>query len=406
MNQENSVNLEHYTHFVCPLTKLIFAEPVVAADGHIYEEMAIKEWLKENDTSPTTGENMNPRLVKVHPFKALVDKFMEEHPELYEQKFLVKKPYYLFKNEFVNELQNKNFENLKDYTNIIINDYLEIEEHNDDSSDSYESSSIFSDDSVDYFTIITYLAKHCTNYDAIKHVLDNSLDYDMEDEDGYRPIHMVSKYSNPEIIKHLIEKGIDIESCDANGMRPMHYVCQYQNFNDDLVKYMIEKNVDLYAVDQNGYQPLHYLVKCLYNTQSLQHFINKGIDMEVETLSGWRSLHIACRYASDVSYIKFMVDLNVQLDAVLQDEDELEGKTCDNLINENTFLEKKEKQEAVYYYLDKLLHRPDIKEDYLNQNINKNDLNQDVSASQVFESGNDNLIDLDNNQNKLYNSIV
>ena len=296
MNQENNVNLEYY---VCPLTKLIFAEPVVAADGYIYEEMAIKEWLKESYLSPKTGETMNSRLVKVHTFKALVDKFMEEHPELYEQKFLVKKPYYLFKNEFVNELQNKNFGNLKDYTNIMINDYLENVE--DDNDESYESSSIFSDDSVKYFTIITFLAKHCTNYDAIKHVLDNSLDYDMEDEDGFRPIHIISKYSTAKIIKYLIEKDIDIESCDANGMRSMHYICQFQNFNDDLIKYMIEKNVDLYAVDQNGYQPLHYLVKYIYNTDSLQHFINRGIDMEVETLSGWRPLHIICKYASNVS---------------------------------------------------------------------------------------------------------
>ncbi len=394
MSQENSVNLEHY---VCPLTKLIFAEPVVATDGYIYEEMAIKEWLKGNKTSPTTGENMTTKLVKVHTFKSLVDKFMEEHPELYERKFLVKKPYYLFKNEFINELESKNFGNLKDYINIMINDYIEIEEEDDEDNDiSYESSSIFSDDSVEYCTIITFLAKHCTNYDAIKHVLDNSLDYDMEDEDGYRPIHMVSKYSTAKIIKHLIEKDIDIESCDANGMRPMHYICQFQNFREDLVKYMIEKNVDLYAVDQNGYQPLHYLVKCIYNTQSLQHFINRGIDMEVETLSGWRPLHIVCRYTSDVTYIKFMVDLNVKLDAVLQDEDELEGKTCDNLINENTLLGKKEKQEAVYYYLDKLLHRPDIKEDYLNQGI---------SVSEAFESGNGDLIDLDNSQGKLYNSF-
>ena len=91
-----------------------------------------------------------------------------------------------------------------------------------------------------------------------------------------------------------------------------------------------------------------------------------------------------------------MVDLNVKLDAILQDEDELEGKTCDNLINENILLGKKEKQEAVYYYLDKLLHRPDIKDDYLNQS---------VSDTLDSISGNDNLIDLDNNESKLYNSL-
>jgi hypothetical protein len=361
-NKEEYIN---HADFLCPLTKLVFAEPVVAEDGYIYEEMAINRWLDENSTSPTTGEDMGDTTINVIHFKKMVEKYLEAHPEMYEQKFLVKKPYYLFKNDFWTQLQAKNFNNLKDYTNIIINDY----------NDSYDDSSIYSEDEYDdsdtstFFdstTIVSYLAEHCIDNNILKYIIDNSLDYDMEDDDGYRPVHVLCKYSNSEIVKHLIEKDIDLESCDTvNGMRLMHYICQYRNFDSDLVKYVLDKGVDLYAVDKNGFQPLHYLVKYLYNTNSLQHFIDRGIDLEAETISGWKPLHIVCKYGSDTSYIKFVIDLNVKLDSILEDDHDLEGKTCDNLINENDCLSKKEKQEVLYYYLDKLFHQPDIKEDYL-----------------------------------------
>ena len=35
-----------------------FTEPVIAADGYTYEKKAIEEWLKDHDTSPTTGEKL------------------------------------------------------------------------------------------------------------------------------------------------------------------------------------------------------------------------------------------------------------------------------------------------------------------------------------------------------------
>jgi len=42
----------------CPLTGLIFCEPVLAEDGHFYELMSIKNYLIKNDTSPNTKEKM------------------------------------------------------------------------------------------------------------------------------------------------------------------------------------------------------------------------------------------------------------------------------------------------------------------------------------------------------------
>jgi U-box domain len=49
----------------CPLTSTKgfvvlqeFKEPVVAADGHTYERVAIEEWLRRKTFSPCTNEEM------------------------------------------------------------------------------------------------------------------------------------------------------------------------------------------------------------------------------------------------------------------------------------------------------------------------------------------------------------
>lgn len=43
--------------FVCPLSKELFKDPVVAADGHTYERAHIEDWLhkQHKSSSPCTG---------------------------------------------------------------------------------------------------------------------------------------------------------------------------------------------------------------------------------------------------------------------------------------------------------------------------------------------------------------
>ncbi|CAD7700576.1 unnamed protein product [Ostreobium quekettii] len=45
--------------FLCPITKGIMRDPVVAADGHTYERAAIAEWLEAGRASPVAGEPFN-----------------------------------------------------------------------------------------------------------------------------------------------------------------------------------------------------------------------------------------------------------------------------------------------------------------------------------------------------------
>lgn len=49
--------------YCCPITRQLMREPVVACDGHTYEQRAIEEWLSQKHVSPMTGERMNDHTV-------------------------------------------------------------------------------------------------------------------------------------------------------------------------------------------------------------------------------------------------------------------------------------------------------------------------------------------------------
>ena len=45
--------------FLCPITKSIMEDPVVAGDGHTYEREAISQWIHTNGKSPITQERLS-----------------------------------------------------------------------------------------------------------------------------------------------------------------------------------------------------------------------------------------------------------------------------------------------------------------------------------------------------------
>ncbi len=49
--------------FICPITKEIMIDPVIALDGYTYERSAIWEWLEQHSTSPMTNTIIEKTLV-------------------------------------------------------------------------------------------------------------------------------------------------------------------------------------------------------------------------------------------------------------------------------------------------------------------------------------------------------
>lgn len=65
--------------FRCPIKLELMERPVIAADGHTYEEEAIRKWLGENDTSPVTNVPLpHKELIPNHNLKSLISDWKEQ----------------------------------------------------------------------------------------------------------------------------------------------------------------------------------------------------------------------------------------------------------------------------------------------------------------------------------------
>lgn len=70
----------------CPISKLIYKNPVLAMDGHIYEEIAIEEWFRKKNTSPLTNNEISTTLIPVYKIKQLADTICEKYPHLKKER--------------------------------------------------------------------------------------------------------------------------------------------------------------------------------------------------------------------------------------------------------------------------------------------------------------------------------
>lgn len=72
----------------CPITRVLFRNPVVAADGITYERQAIVQWVKQKGTSPTTRETLS--LDKLLPNRFVKDRVDDFRAECRRKKLLYK----------------------------------------------------------------------------------------------------------------------------------------------------------------------------------------------------------------------------------------------------------------------------------------------------------------------------
>lgn len=63
---------------ICPITLCLMEEPVTTADGHTYDSMAIREWLRHHKTSPLTNMLLeNPNVTPNRKVKKMIRKVVD-----------------------------------------------------------------------------------------------------------------------------------------------------------------------------------------------------------------------------------------------------------------------------------------------------------------------------------------
>lgn len=316
LNEKFSKKMKYSTReniITCPITHLIFFDPVIAKDGHTYERTAIEAWFKVNTTSPITNEDINTDLICNFTMKSLVSEYLFTNPELKKEQF--DSP------PRGSELLN----NALDYDSFDWKYIFELNQgHKNILFQNEEIMKHIIDHSVDLEARdkhkcrpIHYICYYSTPT-IIKYIINKKVDIEAEDEHNCKPIHYVCCFSTPEILEYMINLvnpitgvPIDLEAEDAEGNRPIHLICRFST--PKMIKLIIDKGVDLEEGNNNYERPIHLI--CFYSTlKMIKYIINKGVDLEVKNSIGYRPIHILCN-RGDSKMIKYIIDKGVDLNA-------------------------------------------------------------------------------------------
>jgi hypothetical protein len=261
---------------ICPLSKKIFARPMVMADGNIYEQHEIKKWLESNDTSPLTGEKLSHEdHFKCFFMEKFVRDYLEVNPIQKINQFV-----YDTNQELVDDfIQGINLQNL---SKLSENYYMKLFR-----AINLKDSKIPTVQDYDIRkTIMNFIMKNNDLVDELITV--NSCKYVYKG--GHKLINLICLYADNIV---LIKKIIDIylTKPKPNSFNMYENLARNQTFlscvllnenlpaesHIDLIKYIIIKGYDIKKHDEN-----HSFVKfIILKTPNKLELINFFIALDV-----------------------------------------------------------------------------------------------------------------------------
>lgn len=346
-NDKDIDNILNVDDITCPITSFVISEPVVASDGHIYEKMAIDNWLVHRKTSPLTRELLEKQVYHCSDLKRCIDTYLAQHPEIKDMQFSSSTSH-LDNIIIVNNLIGSGnfsgtFDGLLNFTNYNL---YKIYEHE---------------------MLSTLLSK--TNLDVIKHVMDNCDDLNTCVLNKLF-LYSVFKYINSTTGEYIINKFLELnpdmfkeESGDAGVIRNICFNTNTHAFYFLMDKYVLSNDVTicnysfLNCISQNirVVDRLMYLIqkgftfpkfgeddlvkKILERSDSSKFtnalcFLEKN-NMLIEYLitpcfsEKTKLIHMVCRkFSSNDGLIKYVVDLYIKygLSAELESESEYKSR--------------------------------------------------------------------------------
>ena len=249
---------------------------------------------------------------------------------------------------------------------------------------------------------------------AVKLLLDQGVDMNVKDNDGWSALHYAAIYAHTKTVKFLLDQGVDINATDNYGRHALHFAAIYAH--TETVKFLLDRGVDINVKNNDGRHALHYAATYGY-TKTVTFLLDQGVDINVKDNDGKNALH----YAADrgqTETVKFLLDRGVDIN--VKDNDENTAlyyaaktqfgwrkykETVSLLINRKADVNIKNKDgKAAIYYAQKSKHkeRDEIVQLLLKAQSfidNKNDLNEiddDENSTNNDDNDNNNDINYDN----------
>lgn len=289
-------------HLKCPITDMIFLEPVVAEDGFIYEHEAILKWIRMYSDSPLTKKHLSSdRLINCIPYKKQVDGFLEKHPDYRQLQYIPAGDDelildYIINGQYSKLLRYNSFkaDQLKDHFENIFHrvEYGVIDKHTighilDNIDDINVKNSRQS--------LIHYVCSYCPSDVTLKFLRKPDLNLEETTSLGWRPIHSACMYGTYDTIKYLVDRGVRLEAKTSEGNRPIHLVCQKQNLKKELdsIKLLVDAGVNLNVKNNSDWRPIDFIF--LQGTEEvIEYFLTTGakLDLDHKVAFRWNSYNL------------------------------------------------------------------------------------------------------------------
>lgn len=325
---------------MCPITKQIFSNPVVADDGNVYEKDAILDWLNINSVSPITRQKMSINVTQVNIFRTMIENFLLNNPQLKENQYTPLNEFKRHKSKVYEFIKENKFDELLNYHyydyDDLRSDEIVVNWHNGKTNISYlhyifkfckdENILKYVIDSLTkhkkllfqymctYLSeplIIQYLSKFefsfTTDYywnafhffakrgfnNAINLLFEKNLcNHNEKTSKNYTPLMMAIKFRQNETIKLLIDKMICLDEELKNSDITFAIKCETQF---EIIKYMIDNcklknDILFWIIDSKK--------KYIGSSAVIKYLINLGIGLDYVDDDDDTVLHIACKYTS------------------------------------------------------------------------------------------------------------
>ncbi|KYQ88527.1 ankyrin repeat-containing protein [Tieghemostelium lacteum] len=143
-----------------------------------------------------------------------------------------------------------------------------------------------------------------------------------EENTGIRPIHVSVQRMNIGLIKFLIDQKVDVNIKDVQGWSPLHFSAFAGNL--EICQLLIEQgNAAVMTISKDGTLPLHYLAKHSFQDktnqisnkflQILELLLQKGTPIDAKTIRGESALHRAC-FMGSIQVATYLIDKKANID--------------------------------------------------------------------------------------------
>ncbi|KAL6605878.1 hypothetical protein ACP70R_041531 [Stipagrostis hirtigluma subsp. patula] len=127
-------------------------------------------------------------------------------------------------------------------------------------------------------------------------LLDNGVDIDLVDKDGFTSLHKAVIGKKEAVISHLLRKGANPHVRDRDGATPLHYAVQVGALQT--VKLLIKYKVDVNVADNDGWTPLHLAIQSR-NRDIAKILLVSGADSTRRTKDGRTALDLSLCFGRD-----------------------------------------------------------------------------------------------------------